>query len=73
MKTEINGTIIDVCANFTIFQAEHNGYPIIYRTWKNGKIEFKATQDLINSGIAKMPDGFELPKKECWIDLNKRG
>lgn len=73
MAIEINGTLIDSCANFNIFQAEYNGFPIVYRAWKNGKIEFKVTEDLVNSGLAKVESRVLQSDKEYWIDLTKRG
>lgn len=73
MAIEINGTLIDSCANFNIFQAEYNGFPVVYRVWKNGKVEFKVTADLVNSGLAKVESRVLQSDKEYWIDLTKRG
>ncbi|SBW03841.1 hypothetical protein KL86DYS2_12507 [uncultured Dysgonomonas sp.] len=73
MAIEIKGTIIDQCAHFNIFQAEHNGFSIIYRVWRNGKVEFKVTANLISSGIAKVESGILQDGKEYWIDVTKRG
>jgi hypothetical protein len=73
MAIEINGTLTDRCANFNIFQAEYNGSPVVYRVWKNGKVEFKVTEDLVNSGLAKVESRVLQSDKEYWIDLTKRG
>ncbi len=73
MAIEINGALIDSCANFNIFQAEYNGFPVVYRVWKNGKVEFKVTADLVNSGLAKVESRVLQSDKEYWIDLTKRG
>lgn len=73
MAIEINGTLIDSCANFNIFQAEYNGFPVVYRVWKNGKVEFKVTADLVNSGLAKIESRVLQSDREYWIDLTRRG
>lgn len=73
MNTKLKGELIEQCANFNIFQTEYNGCPIIYRVWKNGKTEFKITQDLINSGLATVSSGILKADKEYWIDPYKRG
>lgn len=72
-KITLNGTLVEECANFNIFQAECNGFPIVYRVWKNGKVEFKVTEDLVNSGLAKVESRVLQIDKEYWIDLTKRG
>jgi hypothetical protein len=73
MAIEIKGILMESCANFNIFQAEYNGFPIVYRVWKNGKVEFKVTEDLVNSGLAKVESRVLQSDKEYWIDLTKRG
>ncbi|WP_042368218.1 hypothetical protein [Bacteroides neonati] len=74
MANEINGTLIERCANFNIFQAEYNGYPIVYRVWKNRKVEFKVTEDLVNAGLAIVVEpGVLESNKEYWIDPTRRG
>ena len=73
MNKNLNGELIEQCANFNIFQTEHNGYTIIYRVWKNGKTEFKITAYLINSGLATVSSGILKADKEYWIDPYKRG
>lgn len=69
---EIKGTLIEECAHFNIFEAEYNSSKIIYRVWRNGKVEFKITEELINSGLCQVPNSFSLVG-ECWIDPYKRG
>jgi hypothetical protein len=53
-KLMLNGNLVEECANCKIYQDNYKGFPIIYRVWKDGTIQFKITEDLINSGLVKV-------------------
>ena len=53
-KLMLNGTLVEKCANFNIYQDNYKGFPITYRVWKDGTIQFKITEGLINSGLVKL-------------------
>lgn len=70
-----NGTItahpIGWGANYTVYQTEYNGYPILFRDNKEtGKRKFKITEDLIKSGFVKVSKDFDFNEyKDKWIEI----